>query len=580
MSIQRNPIWIELDSTSSIFCWLHSPKILLHDHAFIIVGAIGPEYIHTYRSIRLLADRLSESGNIAIRYDPIGMGNSSSTLDDTNLWRKWLASPEAIRKYTENKFNIKHFTIIAFRSGSLLLESYLNTYKDNEIIFWYPYIHGAAFVRDMQMLDSIPKQTENNRSSLDGGGYPLTIETQDALLKVKLLKQSFNKYQNVLILENGEIATKSPLSNRIKSSTPNIKTEFINGLGSMARQAELSIVPVNNIDTICKWVNEISTDERNKQIIIPDKNSLTHNHFTEKTIIINYERSVFGVLTLPIEDSPKNLLLLTNSGSGHQVGPNRFHVDTARELAKEGIATFRMDLSNLGDSPNIFIDDSYHPYPKTASDDINSVLEYFEPTMNFQKIIIAGLCSGAHNSFQSALNTKSTKVKGLILINIITFYWKEGQSILTPEGSELEINASEYQNNMLDIKKWFGVLLSPNKIWRLTLFAIKFSIKKIAAMFYKILSAFGYRKLTLLDADLYAITSRKIKLHFLYSENEPTLSILKSQANIATTELMKNGLLNIYKIENSDHTFSSRHARNILINTIISSAKKIFIVNQ
>lgn len=576
MNISRTPVWIKTTDDATIFSWIHAPKIPKYNHAFIILGAIGPEYMHTYRSIRLLADRLTETGSVAIRYDPIGMGNSSSNLEEPGIWDKWISTPGTIREYTKTNLNINEFTIIAFRSGSLILESYIKNYSDTEVIFWYPYTHGGAFLRDMEMLDGILNLQDKDCSTLEGGGYPITLETQNELQRLNLLKQGLDNYNNVLIIENGEVSTKSHLATSMEGSCELIKAEFLNGLSALARQAELSVVPVDNIDYICDWVSKLDLSSSDTPITPQLNSSLSFDTFTENVVIVDSSKPIFGVLTLPISlKAPDKLLILTNSGSGHHSGPNRFHVDTARLLATQGIATYRLDLSNLGDSPANFEQDGYHPYPEKAATNLNTVVDFFNKDMGFKNIVMAGLCSGAHNAFHAAIQEKKEALRGLILINVITFYWKPGQSIFSPEENELEINATRYQSNIFDLKKWLGILLTPSKLPRLALFALRLIIKKITLAGSMILSVFGYQKLTQLDRDLNLITSNGVKIHFLYSENEPTYKILMSQAGNTIQKHIKDSNISIDKISNADHTFSSRQSREELVNSIISSVKDI-----
>jgi len=575
MTIKRHPVWIKVD-TSNIFCWIHTQTTAINDHAFIILGPLGPEYMHTYRTVRYLADKISQTGSIAVRYDPAGMGNSSDNLEDNNIWQIWQKTPGAIREYLKHNYGINSFSIIAFRSGSLILDQYIKTHSDRDCLFWYPYTRGAAFIRDMQMLDGILSLDDEKNRTLEGGGYPLTAEVISKIKDINLLIMAFPEYSRCLVIENIEVMSKSPLAKHLSRYCTANDTQFLTGLSDLARQAELSKVPVSNIDSIIHWISE------NNQYNTPIKNGFQTNtsfleskFYKEEPVIIK-NTSLFGILTRPINNNNNDkLLILTNSGSGHHAGPNRFHTDTARELAKQGIACFRMDLSNLGDSITSTELSDYHPYPTTAASDLSATLSHFESDIAFEKIILGGLCSGAHNSFHCALKDKSIKLCGLILINIITFYWKQGQSILAPEENELEINTTQYQSNIFNLQRWVGIFLNPSKLPRLTMFSIKLVFRKSLNILLSIASRFSYVRKTQLDIDINKIIGQDINIHFLYSENEPVQKILMSQANYSTTRNLKDGNITITKIKNADHTFSSRHSRRELINSIITATNNM-----
>lgn len=73
----------------------------------------------------------------------------------------------------------------------------------------------------------------------------------------------------------------------------------------------------------------------------------------ETPIVFGTDQHLVGVLSLPKRDVLKTSLpvvLLSNVGLNHRVGPFRMWVDLARQLAEQGIASLRFDSSGLGDS--------------------------------------------------------------------------------------------------------------------------------------------------------------------------------------------------------------------------------------
>jgi dienelactone hydrolase len=73
----------------------------------------------------------------------------------------------------------------------------------------------------------------------------------------------------------------------------------------------------------------------------------------ERVVTFGRDGGLVGVLAEPsadaaIQDAPA--VLMWNVGIQHRVGPYRFQVDLARELARRGYASLRFDLSGMGDS--------------------------------------------------------------------------------------------------------------------------------------------------------------------------------------------------------------------------------------
>lgn len=140
-----------------------------------------------------------------------------------------------------------------------------------------------------------------------------------------------------------------------------------------------------------------------------------------KEITCNFgpNKSLFGILTLPdddvkVKDAPISLIL--NAGIVHRVGPFRIHVDIARQLAAQGFATLRLDLSGLGDSAartgKIDIEDR-------ALLDVSDAMDFLEQEMGTNRFTLLGLCSGAYNAHRIAV--KDERIVGSVFMDGIVF---------------------------------------------------------------------------------------------------------------------------------------------------------------
>ena len=128
---------------------------------------------------------------------------------------------------------------------------------------------------------------------------------------------------------------------------------------------------------------------------------------------------LFGIMTTPsredaIEAAPVAIIL--NAGIVHRVGPFRLHVNLARDLAKRGFATLRMDLSGIGDSA-----------PRTGKQqvenrailDVRDAMKHLEQTMGARSFVLVGLCSGAYNAH--IVSVKDKRVVGGVFMDGIAF---------------------------------------------------------------------------------------------------------------------------------------------------------------
>lgn len=137
--------------------------------------------------------------------------------------------------------------------------------------------------------------------------------------------------------------------------------------------------------------------------------------YKEQPQLMGARRSLVGIVTEPVvpdtvQDRP--VVVILNSGIIHRVGANRMSVMLARELAADGHAVVRFDLSGIGDSEPRR--DGLAPVEASLAD-IREVLDGLEAARGARRFILAGLCSGADYSLIYAGG--DARVVGTVLID-------------------------------------------------------------------------------------------------------------------------------------------------------------------
>ncbi len=148
----------------------------------------------------------------------------------------------------------------------------------------------------------------------------------------------------------------------------------------------------------------------------------------EEIITIGEVGVIIGILTQaqrnhapsPVDHgaltNTKPVVLLSNAGLLHKVGPYRQWVDLARLLSEDGFSVFRFDLTGLGDSdlPTDSLPDAERPVHE-----IRRVMDHLEMSTGANQFIVMGLCSGADLSFSTAL--ADDRVVGTVLIDGLAY---------------------------------------------------------------------------------------------------------------------------------------------------------------
>jgi hypothetical protein len=118
-----------------------------------------------------------------------------------------------------------------------------------------------------------------------------------------------------------------------------------------------------------------------------------------------------GVLSMP-EGVPSNgpVVVMWNVGLNHHVGPSRIWVELARRLARQGIASFRFDMSGLGDSAQR--DDLVGDLERAVLD-LEEALAWLAQHVSSDFVLVSN-CSGTDNSHEVALRDERVRAAAFL----------------------------------------------------------------------------------------------------------------------------------------------------------------------
>jgi pimeloyl-ACP methyl ester carboxylesterase len=137
----------------------------------------------------------------------------------------------------------------------------------------------------------------------------------------------------------------------------------------------------------------------------------------EHPLLFGPEGSLMGILTTPAQVNPASVAcLLLNVGLTHRIGPRRLNVKLARQLARDGIPSLRLDLSGIGDSPPAR---SRTRFREQAVGDLRAAMDQLEASTGIRRFVVLGICSGATNGYWLAQT--DARVVGLLMFDGFTF---------------------------------------------------------------------------------------------------------------------------------------------------------------
>jgi hypothetical protein len=96
----------------------------------------------------------------------------------------------------------------------------------------------------------------------------------------------------------------------------------------------------------------------------------------------------------------KTAVLMLTAGMLSSVGPSRLHVELAKSLSQRGLASFRFDLSGIGESLAVGSPGSSQ---QRAVREVQQAMDLLELEYGYDRFMLFGLCSGADDAVVAAL---------------------------------------------------------------------------------------------------------------------------------------------------------------------------------
>ena len=480
IDVEKTAFYLESQG-ESLFAWLHRrPNKSCHSHGVVVCPPIGVEQLHSHRAIRHLADAVAEHNIPVVRIDYHGTGDSPGSDEDPQRLATWIANVRDTVTWMRDTLGCQRVSVIGLRMGATLAAMAATEQKIENLILWAPVMKGSRYFRELKAISLMVEgkaQIDNDTSgTIKAAGFVMTKETADSIHKIDLLRSS-PRCRQALVVHRDDVADDTRLRDHFSAQGIAAAQFTQPGYVEMMAEPHYTRVPRIAIDNIAAWLSakvaeesmsdsELSfpaakpalgtepVEQRNLRRIMAEQQATR-----ERLCQISENPDLFGILCEPDHQINERLplIVLLSSGTTHRIGPGRLYVQLARRLCAEGFRTLRMDFSGLGDSVLPNSERENDPYTVTAFRDVDIALKFAQQQCGAERVVLMGLCSGAYAAFQSAAQLANPVLVESVLINPLTYFWKDGMSLDHTQNGRL--NAMHYYlNAVLDPKKWLRLL--------------------------------------------------------------------------------------------------------------------------
>ncbi len=566
-STGRTPFF-QSTGSGALYGWHHKPPDNLPSKGIgvVLCPPLGFEQIHAHRAYRRWAESFAEGGFHAVRFDYRHTGNSSGDGPAASCVSSYLADILSIADKLLSQGR-KGVAFVGCRFGATLAVLAAKERPSSMLILWNPITSGRRYARELRAIAAMSAAHQLPASNtVECAGFEITSTSMDEIATLEIKNTDLKNVLNTLLIDDN-IKSKLGGTEGIEK-LPSVDDSSVE---MILREPHNTQVPRVLFRQTCDWLNDKCAEQ----------NSLNSNL---KPFALQYSakldaatsdsaESIEIIRNIPhlvgIHNRCKGVyeqstfVILLNAGSVHSAGPNRLYCQISRALANVGISSLRLDLRNLGDSPQGAVEDENHPYPATATEDVAIAVNWAKQRHPNSKIILMGLCSGAHSSLHAALS--GLDINQIILINPLTFRWHDGLSLDQGADQNIEKDRRQFLVLLKNPKTWLKNLLTYEKLAKFVKFFFKFSRSLVSRTAVSSLRFIGLIKPSQLSADLDSLASRSVAITLVFSSGDPGWSILTKEAGSTASRLVDSGNISVHFIEEADHTFTLSRSRHQLI---------------
>ena len=414
-------------SERPLMSWLTAPVESASGVGVVIAPPVGYEYWSAHRTLRTLAERLAARGHCALRFDFDGTGDSAGDQWDPSRVQAWQMgidlAAQALRDWGASRL-----VVVGLRVGGTFALLRGRAVQADAVVAWAPVVRGRRYVSELQLLGLQVPETPGSPERSGGivqAGSVFSAETLADLSAINLTTLTERPAARVLVVDRADKPASTPLLDRLREL--GVEPDHVVEAGSellLDRPTEYAMVAEDIVDGICRWVGSVSGGPTTA--VVRDRRTTAtvcwRDRAVEEEVVELGTPGLVGILTRPT-GVPRGTVLWLNSGSEHHVGPGRAWVEYARELALSGFASFRMDFSGWGESP-----DRGHapgrPYDQHGIGEVGEAVDALRER-GHRHVVLAGLCAGAWIGLRAALRAE---VDGVIAINP-QMYWRPGDPV-------------------------------------------------------------------------------------------------------------------------------------------------------
>ena len=403
------------------------------DAAILFLSPWGFEEMCTRKLWRLLAERAAEAGIASLRFDYPGTGDALDPPAGQSL-ETWIQATVEAAGMVRRLAGARRLLLVGHGLGATLAATLGPMLDIQAGVLMAPVVSGRFYLRELsawsKMVDEglglRPGQRITDRIAVAGLVMPETVA--DAVRGLTIDRLEGLPFAKALVVERAGREKDAALAAHLAALGADVSRMDYAGYDDLVSNPTLASQPLTVIDCVSGWIAGFAREGARAPAAMsaPGPVLLEGQGFIEEPLRFGDGNRLFGTLCRPAGARRGATVLLFGTAYDRQAGWARGVTETARHLARNGVASLRFDAANVADSPPRPGAPQQVQYSDTQLADARAAIDLLL-SRDLAPVVLAGRCSGAYLAFRATVADE--RAAGVVSVNPFTFRWDPDMSV-------------------------------------------------------------------------------------------------------------------------------------------------------
>lgn len=396
----------------------------------VLCNAWGIHELSSRKMMYRLGTALAAAGLATLRFDYPG---TADALEAVGGFETWIAAASDAANRLKAACKLDNIVFAGLGIGATV--AFLTAARRDDtagLVLAAPVVSGRRYVREIALAAPVVEEVlglnpSQRPEGVSIGGIVMPPDVARDLKAVDLLTTKPGQPRPALVITRPGHDQETAIADLMeRTGWPTQRADF-DGFEAAMDNPTISVLPAAVIDSVAQWCRDLSSGGRSEPSDTTfERVVVASPGFSEEPMV--FGRNLFGMLTTPDERTAAPTVVFLNSGYDHHSGWAYQWTRTARSLAAAGVASFRFDMANIGDSaarPGV---SEQVLYGEGQQADIAAALAMLAERGE-TSVVLVGRCSGAYAAFHAT--ARNITVVAAVMINPLRMIWDPEEDVET-----------------------------------------------------------------------------------------------------------------------------------------------------